>query len=195
MDTQRAIEKLLQGFTRELMKVFSEAMVRSVGQVMTGQGRVVASATAAPALQTPARRGRPKKAVPAKPERRPAAPATPKAKPGKVLKSTPDQVNKLADRIVETLRRSDRNLTAKELMEKLQVRLSDEGRFQYALNKLKEGGDVAQHGERRMARYGVGSGAAAKTASPRGGKSKSKSAPTAVVIESAASESPSPAEG
>ncbi len=33
MDTQRAIEKLLQNFTKELMKVFSESVVRAVGNL------------------------------------------------------------------------------------------------------------------------------------------------------------------
>lgn len=192
MDTQRAIERLLQGFTRDLMKVFSDAVVRSVGQVMTAQGRAVGAAAPAPTLPSAAKRGRPKNSA-AKPKQTAAAPATAKGKKGKVLKSTPDQVNKLSERIVETLQRSDRNLTAKELMEKLQVRLSDEGRFQYALNKLKETGDVAQHGERRMARYGIGSGASKGKA--RGGKGKGKSAPTTVLIEPASSEAPAPAEG
>ncbi len=42
------------------------------------------------------------------------------------------------------------------------LRTTDEGRFQYALNKLKETGEVQQHGERRQARYGIGSGSKPK---------------------------------
>lgn len=192
MDTQRAIEKLLQNFTKELMKVFSESVVRAVGQVTSTRASLPAGAAAAPARRP--RERKPAAAPKAKPGRPPRAgkASKPAARKGgnKVEKSSPAEVDDLSNDILAALRRSDRNLAAREIMEKLGLKTLDAGRFNYALGKLKDDGRVAQHGDRRMARYGLGNGAKAKPARP-GRKPK---AATETVAESEAP-AEAPAEG
>lgn len=189
MDTQRAIEKLLQNFTKELMKVFSDGVVRAVGQVANP------SRSSLPAAAAPARRARARKAAPAAaPKGKPGRP--PKAqkaagRKGKVDKSSPAEVDDLSNQIIAALRRSDRNLAAREIMEKIGLKTLDAGRFNYALGKLKDDGRVAQHGDRRMARYGLGSGAKAKLGKP-GRKPKAPAAETVTESEAPAE---APAEG
>ena len=101
-----------------------------------------------------------------------------------MVKSSPDQVNRLSDRIIDTLKKSQRNLAAREIMKQLGLRATDEGRFQYALNKLKEEGLVQQHGERRQARYGVGASSAAKPKARRGpGRPRKNPLPEAHAAE------------
>jgi len=193
MDTQRAIEKLLQNFTKELMKVFSESVVRAVAQVTntrpSGGSRASLPSSSAPAA--PARRaGAARKAAPKGKPGRPPKTAKPAASKGgaKVEKSSPAEVDELSNDIINVLRRSDKNLAAREIMEKLNFSALDAGRFNYALGKLKDDGRVAQHGDRRMARYGVGNGGKAKPARGR----KPKAAEAAPVSEAPAEV---PAEG
>jgi len=192
MDTQRAIEKLLQNFTKELMKVFSESVVRAVGQV-TNPPR--ASLPASAAASAPARRPRARKAAPAAPKGKPGRPPKaqkPAGRKGKLDKSSPAEVDDLSNQIIAALRRSDRNLAAREIMEKVGLKTLDAGRFNYALGKLKDDGRVAQHGDRRMARYGLGSGAKAKPGRP--GR-KPKAPPAETVTESEAPAQAPAAEG
>lgn len=182
MDTQRAIEKLLQNFTKELMKVFSESVVRAVGQVASPHR----SSLPAAAASAPARRAR--KAAPAAPKGKPGRPPKaqkPAGRKGKVDKSSPAEVDDLSNQIIAALRRSDRNLAAREIMEKVGLKTLDAGRFNYALGKLKDDGRVAQHGDRRMARYGLGSGAKAKPGKP-GRKPKAPAAETVTESEAPA---------
>jgi hypothetical protein len=187
MDTQRAIEKLLQNFTKELMKVFSESVVRAVAQVGSTRASVPASPAPAPA----ARRARPEGKA-AAPKARPAKPGRPAGprKGGKVDKSSPAEVDSLCDEIIAALRRAERNLAAREIMERIGLKSLDAGRFNYALGKLKDDGRVAQHGDRRMARYGLGNDAKAKAKAPR----KAKAADADEAVDAAASET-APAEG
>jgi hypothetical protein len=187
MDTQRAIEKLLQNFTKELMKVFSESVVRAVGQV-AGPSRASLPAASTATRRTPGRKPA-AAAAPApkgKPGRPPKNQPKPAARKGKVDKSSPAEVDDLSNQIIAALKRSDRNLAAREIMDKLELRPLDAGRFNYALGKLKDDGRVAQHGDRRMARYGIGGGTKAKPGKP-GRK------PKAPAVETA-SESEAPAE-
>lgn len=187
MNTQAAIEKVLQDFTRELLKVFSEAVVHAVSQVGTG-GR---SAIAAVAQSSTAKRAASRS--PRKPAAEAKAPARAARKPGTaaMVKSSPDQVNRLSDRIIDALKKSQRNLAAREIMKQLGLRATDEGRFQYALNKLKEEGLVQQHGERRQARYGVGASNAAKPKVRRGpGRPRKNPLPEAPAAAEGGDETP-----
>lgn len=195
MDTQRAIEKLLQNFTKELMKVFSESVVRAVAQVTNTRASVGARAAlpASSAPSAPSRRAGGARKAAAAPKAKPGRPAKGAkpgrpAKGGKVEKSSPAEVDELSSDILNVLRRSDRNLAAREIMEKLNFGALDAGRFNYALGKLKDDGRVAQHGDRRMARYGIGSGGKAKAARGR----KPKAAEAAPASEAPAE---APAEG
>lgn len=170
MDTQRAIAKVLRDFTGELLKVFSAAVVDAVSQVN------VASRSAATEGELPApakKRGRPRKDAAKAP-----APKAP-AKKSRVVKSTPEQVSRLGERIVTLLQKSARNLSSKEILTNLKLSADDEGRFQYALGKLKESGDVIQHGERRDARYGIGGKPKRGPGRPR--KNPAPAAPAAVA--------------
>ncbi len=182
MDTQQAIAKVLQDFTAELLKVFSAAVVDAVSQVNSAS-RAISGGEAPVAAP---RRGRPRKdATAAAPPKARKAPA----KESRVLKSTPEQVSRLGERIVAALQKAARNLSAREILGTLKLSDEDEGRFQYALGKLKESGEVVQHGERREARYGVGSG-----------KAKAKRGPgrprkTPAVVEVTAAPAPEAAEG
>jgi hypothetical protein len=184
MDTQRAIEKLLQNFAKELMKVFSDGVVRAVSQVANpGRASLPAGSSAAPA-----RRARARKAAPAAPKAKPGRPSNAQkasGRKGKVDKSSPAEVDDLSNQIIAALRRSDRNLAAREIMEKVGLKTLDAGRFNYALGKLKDDGRVAQHGDRRMARYGLGSGAKAKPGKP-GRKPKAPAAETMTESEAPA---------
>lgn len=167
MNAQHAIERVLQDFTKELLKVFSDAVVQAVSQVGNAGAAALPASSQSAAVSTAAKRAPRAPAAPKAPAAKAPAPraapkAAPKAvapkapRPGVVVKSTPDQVNRLSERVIEVLRKSARNLAAKEIMKAMGLRTTDEGRFQYALNKLKEDGVVQQHGERRQARYGIG---------------------------------------
>jgi hypothetical protein len=166
MNTQLAIEKVLQDFTKELLKVFSAAVVQAVSQVGSGAGSTVSLSAGTPAKRTrgvaakatrgkraakeekpaPRRRGRPPKVKSAKP--------VAKTRRG-AGKSSPEQVAQLGSKIVDVLKKADRNMTSKEIMKGVGMLRHEEGRFNYAFNKLKEDKVVIQHGERRLARYGI----------------------------------------
>lgn len=182
MNAQSAIEKVLQDFTKELLKVFSEAVVQAVSQVgEAGRAAIpAATASAAAAPKRAARKAPAKAPSPSKPARA--------AKGGGAFKSTPDQVNRLSDRILEVLRKSSRNLASKEIMKAAGLRATDEGRFQYALNKLKEDGAVQQHGERRQARYGMGAGSKAKAKPARAPRARAAAPAEAVTVEAPVAE-------
>ena len=80
--------------------------------------------------------------------------------------------------------RAERNLASREIMERIGLKTLDAGRFNYALGKLKDDGRVAQHGDRRMARYGLGSDGKAKA--PRERKARdaaADAAPEAAPVE------------
>jgi hypothetical protein len=196
MNAQHAIERVLQDFTKELLKVFSDAVVQAVSQVgNAGAAALPASSQSAPvtaaakrAPKAPAAPAPPKAPAARAPAAKAAAPkAAPKAvapkapRPGVLVKSTPDQVNRLSERLIDVLRKSARNLAAKEIMRAMGLRTTDEGRFQYALNKLKEDGVVQQHGERRQARYGIGS--VSKPKAKRGPGRPRKVQPSDVIAE------------
>ncbi len=170
MGTQQAIERILKNFTRELARVFEEDVKRAV-KLSAGEARK-AGRTAAP-------RG---SAKPAKATRKPAKGAR------RLEKSRPEEVDALGDQILGVLRKSDRNLAAAEIFQRLGLEGDAEGRFSYAFNKLKREKRVLQHGERRMAKYGL----AADRAARRKGPGRPKKA--AVEEAPAAAEAP-PAEG
>ncbi len=191
MNAQGAIEKVLQEFTRELLKVFSESVLQAVSQV-SDAGRAALPAATAVAIE--AARRAPRKVSPKaspKASKKPAAKASPKgrtrstARPRRgASKSTPEQVNELTHRILDALRKSSRNLGSKELVAVAGLRAIDEGRFEYALGKLKESGDVQQHGERRQARYGLGAGA--KPKAPRASRARAAAGSVEVSVEAPA---------
>lgn len=138
MDTQRAIAKVLQDFTSELLKVFSAAVIDAVSQVSMATRPEASLEPAAP------RRGRPRK-----------EPAPPVSAP-RALRSTPAVVSELGERIVALLGASASPLAGREIMASLNLSEDEQGRFEYALGKLKKSGGVVQFGERGQARYGVG---------------------------------------
>jgi len=138
MDTQRAIAKVLQDFTSELLKVFSAAVIDAVSQV-----NMATQSEASPEAPAP-RRGRPRKD---------AAPASPAPK---ASRSTPAVVSELGERIVAFLAGASSPLAGRDIMVSLKLSEDEQGRFEYALGKLKKSGAVVQYGERGQARYGVG---------------------------------------
>jgi hypothetical protein len=173
MDMQAGITKLLENFTKELLKLFSAGLIETVEQVVS---TALPGATAA---QAPRRRGRPPKdASRAAPSPRPSKP---KKVASKAAKSSPAEVSRLGERIVSVLQKATHNLSVSELVERLKVDSADRGRFDYALGKLKDAKEVIQHGERGQARYSVGKG----NASPKRGPGRPK--------KSSLSKSPEPA--
>lgn len=167
-DMQHEVEKVLGTFSAELMKIFRQAIVSSLGGGLS----------AAPSLpsggeSTGAKRGRKPKAV--------AAPAAAPSKRGgrRGPKSSPEEVDELGEKILDLIRKSGSTMASADMRKKLHV---PEGQFTYALNKLKDDGRVDQVGERRMARYGLGSSKTKKPAAPRkkpGRKPKAVEAPAA----------------
>jgi hypothetical protein len=152
-DMQTDINRILNDFAAQLLKVFREAVVTSLG----GGG---ASARSLPAA-APKRRGRPPKAAPAA---APAAAARRKASK-RGPKSTPAEVEELQAQILDALK-GGAKMSSSDLVKALKV---DPGPFQYALGKLKTGGQVSQLGERRMAKYSLGS-----AKKPKAGKKANK---------------------
>lgn len=149
MDTQRAIAKVLQDFTSELLKVFSAAVIDAVHQVDVAT-RSSGASLGASVAEAP-RRGRPRKDAA---RVAPAAPAPKATRP--VARSTPAVVSQLGERIVALLGGSTEPLAARDIMASLKLNEDEQGRFEYALGKLKKSGSVVQFGERGQARYGVG---------------------------------------
>lgn len=181
MDIDRAISKAVLNFTNELFTIFSALMLETVGQVSRS---MIAAPGSAVALEPRRRPGRPPKAAstttPAKPR---------KAKARAVAKSSPAEVNRLGERIVAVLGKSPKNLSAKEIRAALRLTADDEGRFDYALGKLKASREVTQHGERGQARYGVGRGEPKAKRGP-GRPRKTPSTATPAVETPATSETP-----
>lgn len=139
-DMQTDINSILNDFAAQLLKVFREAVVTSLGGGGV-QGRALPAGA-------PKRRGRPPKAATA------AAPVGRRKAGKRGPKSTPREVEALQGQILDALRGGAR-LSASEMVKALKV---DAGPFQYALNKLKKADVVSQIGERRMAKYALGGG-------------------------------------
>lgn len=174
MDMQAGIKKLLENFTRDLLKLFSAGLMETIEQVTTS------ALPRASVSQTPRRRGRPpKNASRAAPSPRPSKP---KKAASKAAKSSPAEVGRLGERIVSVLQKAARNLSVGELVERLKIESSDRGRFDYALGKLKDSKQVIQHGERGQARYSVGKG----KAPAKRGPGRPRKAPAPKSSESAA---------
>ena len=143
-DMQTDINRILNDFAAQLLKVFREAVVTSLGGGSPVSRSLPASA--------PKRRGRPPKSASAIP----VGPAAARKKASKRgPKSTPKEVEALQVQILDALK-GGAKLTSSELVKALKV---DPGPFQYALGKLKTSNQVSQIGERRMAKYALGGGA------------------------------------
>lgn len=145
---QNEINRVLARFSDELLTVFQRAVVQAV----TGRSDASLAPAAPRRGPKPAKApvGGAKVAKPAKGGRRRGGP-----------KSSPEEVAKLGDTLVEILRRNGNSLPAKELLSASGANI---GQFNYALNKAKADGRIVQIGQRRMARYQVGSGKAGKPA-------------------------------
>lgn len=141
-DMQTDINSILNDFAAQLLKVFREAVVTSLGGGSTSSRSLPAAA--------PKRRGRPPKALGAV-----AAPPSRRKSSKRGPKSTPKEVEALQVQILDALK-GGAKLSSSDLVKALKV---DPGPFQYALNKLKHSNQVSQLGERRMARYALGGGA------------------------------------
>ena len=160
-DMQTDINRILNDFAAQLLKVFREAVVTSLGGGAPTSRALPAGA--------PKRRGRPPKSASA-PAAAPPAARRKASKRGP--KSTPKEVEALQEQIIDALKGGAR-MTSSELVKALKV---DPGPFQYALGKLKTSNHVTQIGERRMAKYALGGGAK-KAAKP--GRKKADSADAA----------------
>lgn len=136
-ELRREVEKVLAQFSDELLRVFRSAIEGTLSY--GGRGGAVAPAAGG------RRRGAAKAAPVARASRRGA----------RGPKSTPAEVQALGEKIVEVLRKTADNMSAAELQSAVKA---PDGPFHYALGKLKSSGRVLQHGERRMARYAIGSG-------------------------------------
>ena len=139
-DMNSDITRVLNDFTAQLLKIFREAIVSSLG----GGAPVTRSLPSAPK-----RRGRPPKSASAP---APAPKASSKKSSKRGPKSTPKEVEALQVQIIDALKNGAK-LSASEMVKSLKV---DPGPFQYALGKLKTSGQVSQLGERRMAKYSLG---------------------------------------
>jgi hypothetical protein len=154
---QDEIDRVLSKFSGELLKLFQKAVVQAV----TGRNTVSLGAGAP-------RRSKP--SAEAKAPKSTKAPKSAKARHGRGgPKSSPEEVAKLGDKLVDLLKRKGGSLTSKELQKAAGV---GAGQFQYALNKAKRDGRIHQIGERRMARYEVGSGKPAKAAKTKAAKAR-----------------------
>jgi hypothetical protein len=154
---QDEIDRVLSKFSGELLKLFQKAVVQAV----TGRTGVSLGAGSP---------RRSKASAEAKAPKAPKASKAAKARHGRGgPKSSPEEVAKLGDKLVELLKRKGGSLTSKELQKASGV---GAGQFQYALNKAKRDGRIHQIGERRMARYEVGSGKPAKAAKAKAPKAK-----------------------
>lgn len=174
---QDEIDALLAKFSGELLKLFQKAVLQS----MSGRGGV--------ALPSGGRKARAPKA----PKAAPAAKAPKRGRGGP--KSSPQEVAKLGDKLVEILKRRGEAMAAKDL---LKASGADSGQFHYALSKAKADGRISQLGERRMARYEVGSGKASgkkakavKAKGKPGRKPGRKPAAAPAAEPAAAAEAPS----
>lgn len=158
---QDEIDRVLSKFSGELLKLFQKAVVQAV----TGRSGVSLGAGSP---------RRSKATAEPKPSKAPKATRSAKARHGRGgPKSSPEEVAKLGDKLVDLLKRKGGSLTSKELQKASGV---GAGQFQYALNKAKRDGRIHQIGERRMARYEVGSGKPAKAARSKAPKAKAPKA-------------------
>lgn len=154
IDVQKEIDKAVHSFTQELLKLFREAVIHAVGASGTAPRAVAPAAPAAPVARPRARTRAPARAA--------APPVSKRGAGARGPKSSPEEVRQLGERIIDSLKKAGKNLSASELQEAVDA---EHGPFHYALSKLKESGRVKQIGERRMARYSLG-GKRGKAASP-----------------------------
>lgn len=163
--SKKEIDSLVRSFADELLALFRQAVL---GTLSTGKGRRSSASSAEPKAERGVR-GRAKA-----------------AKGGRRSKSSPEEVEALAVKIHDALKKSNKRLSSKELQNLVKVY---GGAFQYALGKLKEDGRVKQLGERRMAKYelgsGTGGGSARKKPGPKKGSTRKPKAP----VEAPAAES------
>jgi hypothetical protein len=174
---QDEIDRVLSKFSGELLKLFQKAVVQAV----TGRSGVSLGAGSP---------RRSKASAEPKAAKAPKATKSAKARHGRGgPKSSPEEVAKLGDKLVDLLKRKGGSLTSKELQKASGV---GAGQFQYALNKAKRDGRIHQIGERRMARYEVGSGKATKAAKAKAPKAKpaKAKAPRKVTRKAPAAEAP-----
>jgi hypothetical protein len=164
MNTRLAIERILQNFARELMKVFSDSVVRAVAQVSHAQPfRLEGNGTTLSSRKPGKRKGA------SKPKSSRATKGVHAGRKGAARSST-SEVEALSEGILEVLAQAEKNLSAREIQQRMGLTALDEGRFGYALGKLKQAGRVTQHGDRRTARYGLGVGASIKPVRARKAK-------------------------
>ncbi len=160
-DMQNDINRILNDFANQLLTVFREAIVNSLG-----------AGTSVRSLPSPKRRARPASKPVSAPVAAPVAAPSKKKASKRGPKSTPKEVEQLQVQILDALK-GGAKLSSSDLVKALKV---DPGPFQYALGKLKKDGKVSQIGERRLAKYSLG-------ASSSGGKKKpaAKAAPKAAA--------------
>lgn len=157
MASQNKFEALVQDVTAQIMKV----VTASVGTALRAASADASSSIKATDLFPARARREAKSETRRRPGRKPAA--APKAAKAKKPatgarsdgKSSPAEVQALGARIVALLAKSERHLSAKEVLTGLKLSLAEAGRFQYALNKVKDSGEVKQYGTRGGARYGA----------------------------------------
>ena len=152
-DMQTDINRILTDFTAQLLKVFREAVVTSLGGGAPASRSLPAAA--------PKRRGRPPKAA------APAAAAARRKSSKRGPKSTPKEVEALQAQILDALK-GGAKLSSSDLVKALKV---DPGPFQYALGKLKSSHQVSQIGHRRMAKYALGGATKKPAKKPAKGES------------------------
>ncbi|MBI5516786.1 MAG: hypothetical protein HY909_23580 [Deltaproteobacteria bacterium] len=141
-ETQRQINELLGDFGAKLWKLFQAGVVQSVTASAPASGGRKARGGGGGGGRAAVRR----------------------SSTGRGPKSTPAEVNALITKMVDALRKHGKPMSAKDLRAAIKA---EEGPFNYALNRAKDGKRVKQHGERRMARYTAGRKNARGT-TPRG---------------------------
>jgi hypothetical protein len=139
-DMQTDINRILNDFAVQLLAVFREAVVTSLGGG--------APLSQSPPANAPKRRGRPPKSASAMQ----VAPAANHKGRKRGPKSSQKEVEALQAQILDALK-GGAKITASEMIRTLMV---DPGPFHYALNKLKKSLHVSQIGQRRSAKYALG---------------------------------------
>lgn len=169
-EVQKEIQRIVNEFSDQILQVVKRAVFASLDG---NDGKLASPAVVARRTRAPSSKAT--KGAKAKAPAR-AKPGPKPGRAGRSRKSTPEEVEKLGGEILAALQSSGELMAASELMKALKV---PQGQFLYALGKLKADKRVTQHGERRMARYGVAGGK---------GKSKGKApkAPKAEAEEAAA---------
>lgn len=167
-EAQREIQRIVNEFSEKILQVVKRAVFAS----LDGNDGKLASPSSV------ARRGRPRLGRP-KATSVKVKPAAVKVRRARAKKSTPEEVDQLGGEILEALQAAGGTMSSSELIRALKV---PQGRFHYALGKLKADKKISQEGERRMAKYGLAGGktrAKAKTAKPAEGEGQSTSETTA----------------